>query len=667
VTGDPVFRRLAGLLLVWAVLPLPFLYIVMPPFWITAMAVGAALLARPGIRVRLSKTVQNLLGVVIVVLVIAAGGASVGPLRPLGHLLVLLASVRAFQVADRRSLVKMLPTVFLLWLASLTASTHVAVLVYFSLSAVLWWWVGMLLHLDAVSERVGAATSSVPRPSHAAAAAVLAMILAIPVFLIMPRLRTPWIAGRGGVQSVTGFSSRVELSGVGNIRLSQEEALVVRTSSGEPVKQTWMRLRGVAYERVTADSWAPRRPDAPAEQEDGRIRVRPGHWSRRDTAELEIILRRPKKYLFLPESTVALDSPVPVLADPAGGFVLAGSVDGPLRYTVLVSRGEPPRLRDPPNRRGRRFEPHPEVLDLAERITSGIVESNERATAIEGYLRRNFGYSLSGMARIGPDPMTWFLLRSREGHCEYFAGGMVVLLDALGVPARMVGGYSGGVKSSNGDEVVVREANAHTWVEVWLGPGRGWEVFDPTPAVGVPEFGNASRRRQLRDTWEWVQASWDRYVLTYGLGEQLELLGALGESLIGLVKGLRLRDLGVLGGMVLLVWLAASAIRRWRWAQPFVRRRLRRPPAAHAVELLRRRLERAGEKVPAGATVRWIGGAASSRWPQAADGVSDLVWRAERELYSGRVADRRAEVRELWGEVRRVTASRSRGKVADSR
>jgi hypothetical protein len=267
------------------------------------------------------------------------------------------------------------------------------------------------------------------------------------------------------------------------------------------------------------------------------------------------------------------------------------------------------------------------------------------------------------MARIGPDPMTWFLLRSREGHCEYFAGGMVVLLDALGVPARMVGGYSGGVQSANGDEVVVREANAHTWVEVWLGPGRGWEAFDPTPAVGVPDFANASRRRQLRDTWEWVQASWDRYVLTYGLGEQIELLGAVGEMVLGAVKGLGLRDLGVLGGMVLLVWLGAATIRRWRWTRPFVRRRFRRPPAAHAVELLRRRLVRAGDKVPAGATVRWIGGAASSRWPEAAGGVFDLVWRAERELYSGRVADRRAEVRQLWSEVRRAIQSRSRAKA----
>ncbi len=131
---------------------------------------------------------------------------------------------------------------------------------------------------------------------------------------------------------------------------------------------------------------------------------------------------------------------------------------------------------------------------------------------------------MTGMGGIGPDPVSWFLLRSRSGHCEYFAGGMVVLLDALGIPARMVAGYSGGTASPAGDEVVVREANAHAWVEVWLGADLGWVVYDPTPAVGVPGLSRISAGDRLKFAWEWVQASWDRYVLTFGFGEQMALL-----------------------------------------------------------------------------------------------------------------------------------------------
>jgi hypothetical protein len=233
---------------------------------------------------------------------------------------------------------------------------------------------------------------------------------------------------------------------------------------------------------------------------------------------------------------------------------------------------------------------------------------------------------------------------------------MVVLLEALGVPARMVGGYSGGIRSAGGDEVVVREANAHAWVEVWLGPGQGWEAFDPTPAIGVPGLGSTNNRQRLRDAWEWMQASWDRYVLTYGLGEQLALLSALAEAVIAAYEDLGVRELLVFGGVVLLVWLIRWLTSRLKLKPPLVRRRFRRPPAARAVELLKRRLEKAGEPVPTGATVRWIGTAAGSRWPGAANDVAELVWRAERELYSGRVADRRAEIRQLWRSVRRKTA-----------
>jgi len=651
---------MAGVLLIWAVLPLPFLYIVLHPFWITAVAVGTILIVRPAARVHLSRTHQNVIGIVILVLVAAAGGAGVGPLRPLGHLLILLTSVRAIQVVDRRTLIGTMPTVFLVWMASLTASTHVSVLVYFGLSIALWWWVGMQVQLDSMTEKVPKASRTVIRGRHAVAAAVLAMLVAIPVFLVMPRLRTPWIAGRGGLQSVTGFSSQVELSGVGSIRLSQEEALVVRHLEGKPIDERWMRLRGVAYERVTADSWAPRSADAPAALEAGWVRVHPSGWTRATTEELEITIRRPKKYLFLPDSTVAVDPPVAVRVDPAGGIVLAGSTDGPLTYRVLVTRGEAPRFSDPPSAQGRRIEPDPGVLALAGRITAGAAGPEEQATAIEKFLREEFTYSLQGMTRIGPDPVTWFLLESREGHCEYFAGGMVVLLDALGVPARMVGGYNGGSRSPDGAEVEVREANAHTWVEVWLGSDRGWEVFDPTPAVGVPGITGVDRRQRLRDLWEWVQASWDRYVLTYGIGEQLELLGAMAEAVLGVASKLGTRGLALLGASVLLAWSIVRWGRRRTGDRPLLRRRMRRPPAAQAVELLRRRLERCGEKVPVGVTVRGIGISAGDRWPGASREILELVWRAERELYSGKMTDRRAEIRRLWRSVRRSTTVRAR-------
>ena len=135
----------------------------------------------------------------------------------------------------------------------------------------------------------------------------------------------------------------------------------------------------------------------------------------------------------------------------------------------------------------------------------GNLETNEaRAVAVERFLQDNYTYSLNSGVRISSaDPVAWFLLESREGHCEFFAGAMVVMLRQLGVPARMAAGYAGGDLSPDGDELVVREANAHAWVEVWLGAERGWVTFDPTPAVGVPGMGGVSGLERIR--WAWQQ------------------------------------------------------------------------------------------------------------------------------------------------------------------
>jgi hypothetical protein len=158
---------------------------------------------------------------------------------------------------------------------------------------------------------------------------------------------------------------------------------------------------------------------------------------------------------------------------------------------------------------------------------------------------------------------------------------------------------------------------------------------------------------RLRAAWERLQASWDRYVLTYGLGEQLRILVAVDEAIAGAVQRISLRHLVwgaavLVAGMVLWWWLGT-------WVGRFVPtlgRRRRITPAAQVVDRLRRRLERTGEPVPTAATVRWIGRAATARWPGATGEVAELVDLAEQELYARSPTSDRVAVRELWGRAR---------------
>jgi len=646
------YRRLLGILFLWATLPLPFLYIVMPPFWLTAVAVGLFMSLRPSARLRPSGAVLNLIGVAIIIVVAAAGGIRVGPLRPLGHLLLLLTSVRVLMVSDRRSFLRAILLVFLVWVVAMTSSTHVIVAVYFAASAVLWWWAGLTVHLAGLgfSRKVDV---SIPKPRHVVVAAALALLLSVPIFLVLPRLRSPWIAGRGGMSSVTGFTSHVDLAGVGSIRQSHQVAMIVRSVSGESIRSEWMRLRATALQRVTLDSWAPRGAYLVPENTNGLIRLHGDGWRLAETVELEIELVRPRRYLFLPVGTVALSSPVAVNMDPAGGVTLASRVSGPLIYSVWVARGNPPRADDPPTERAPRFVLDPVAQQLAKRIVGGVGSDAARAVAIQDYLRQNYGYSLTGMTQQRADPVSWFLLHERRGHCEYFAGAMVALLDDIGVPARMVAGFSGGNLSFDGAEAVIRQANAHTWVEAWVGENDRWSVFDPTPEEDIPTLSRPSGKERIRWATDWVQSAWDRYVLTFGFGEQVQLVTAMANGFEALLRRVSWRHLpwvlAVVAAPGVVWWLA----RRRRAPLPLPKR-IRTGPASIAVERVVRQLERDGVDVPLCVTIRWIAKRARDLWPAAGAAIGELAWLAEREMYMAdepRFSDR-ATVRTLWKQVR---------------
>lgn len=647
------YRRLIGLLLLWVLLPLPFLYIVLPPFWLTASAVGLLACLVPARQVRLPGWALNALAIVIVVIVVMVGGLRIGPLRPLGHLLLLLTSVRVLVARDRRSFLGALLPVFLIWVVGVTSSTHLAVVPYFAISAGIWWWTGMRVLLAGTLDGK-AAVATAPRPRHAAVAAAVALLLAAVIFVVMPRLRTPWIAGRGGASSVTGFTSNVQLGGVGEIRSSPEVAMVVRSVSGVPLESRWMRLRATALERVTLDSWAPRSATRVPRIADGLIWPFGRRWTLDSTVELEIELARPRRYLFLPEGTVAMSAPVAVRLDPSNGVALASRVRGPLRYSVWVTRGEAPRPSDPPPASLRSFEPDPVVRQLTEAIVEGHEADRDRAVAVERYLQENFRYAMSGMTHLRADPVAWFLLHERAGHCEYFAGAMVAMLNDLGIPARMVTGYSGGSSlPSSPEEAMVREANAHAWVEAQVGTGPEWTIFDPTPAGSVPSLRTPSRRERLRWASEWVLSAWDRYVLTFGFNEQARLLAGLADA-VNAVAARAWAWRRILPAAVLISALAGLVIGWRRRTLAPGRRAGASTPAARTVDRLAGRLRGRGIVVPPGATVRWIVHRAREVWPRAGGAFGSLAWLAERELYDApHAAADRSRVLALWAAARR--------------
>ena len=122
------------------------------------------------------------------------------------------------------------------------------------------------------------------------------------------------------------------------------------------------------------------------------------------------------------------------------------------------------------------------VRDLAHRVAGN--ESNPYAIAetIESYLRTTYHYAPQVKAPPpGRDPVDYFLFDLKEDFCEYFASAMTVMLRELGVPARVVEGYTTGALDPNTGKYVVKELDAHAWVEAYF-PTYGWIEFEPTPS-----------------------------------------------------------------------------------------------------------------------------------------------------------------------------------------
>jgi hypothetical protein len=96
--------------------------------------------------------------------------------------------------------------------------------------------------------------------------------------------------------------------------------------------------------------------------------------------------------------------------------------------------------------------------------------------------RLSHGYAYSETPPRRAVPLEAFLFEDRTGYCQQFSGAMALLLRMAGVPARVAAGFAPGSYSQRRGEWIVRDLDAHSWVEAYF-PHYGWVTFDPTPGA----------------------------------------------------------------------------------------------------------------------------------------------------------------------------------------
>jgi transglutaminase-like putative cysteine protease len=165
-----------------------------------------------------------------------------------------------------------------------------------------------------------------------------------------------------------------------------------------------------------------------------------------------------------------------VLTEPGHELELAGRVNAP-PFTA------PERERRMFSLLTGRLQPYAELYDRARQVAGETRSPYAAAVALERWFRVTGGFTYSEEPGTTPGlpPLVGFVVDTRTGYCQHYAGAMALMLRLLGIPARVAAGFVPGHYRDG--TWTVTDHDAHTWVEVWF-PRYGWLPFDPTPGRG---------------------------------------------------------------------------------------------------------------------------------------------------------------------------------------
>jgi transglutaminase-like putative cysteine protease len=362
------------------------------------------------------------------------------------------------------------------------------------------------------------------------------------LFLLFPRVGLSLLLlNHSRSARMIGFSTRVDLGGVGKLRSDPTIAMRVHMNEPPPTPASRLALylRGTAFDHYDGTSWTRTRPAhslAPFEESrDGSIvRIAGSGKLKREEMSIDLEPINPP-IIFLPGDAVAIRINEPgdglgfrapkvmVAADDEYKYERAD--ERGLQYSVYRDRSlpEPMSLEE----RKRYLEVPPAIVgpisELAKRWVGPIATDWEEANAIEERLRGEYRYDLDSPSGGAPQPLLHFLFESKSGHCEFYSTAMAMLLRTLNVPTRNVTGFIGGTYNRFGEFYAVRQGDAHSWVEVYI-DGRGWTRFDPTPpSSSAPRSDVTGMVAFLRDVIEAAAQRWSRHVIGYDLDQQIEL------------------------------------------------------------------------------------------------------------------------------------------------
>lgn len=392
-------------------------------------------------------------------------------------------------------------------------------------------------------------------------AGFLCVVFAGVIFVVLPRNVGNRAFGQWGAGgSVSGFSDQVELGRPGRISTSTTPVLdlTVLDRDGQNVggeNAAPIYLRGAVLEDYENGRW--RRASIMRVPLTERIKdyppyhsIKPGtffdntRWDHEYVISMRDVSDGPV-YLFSPWRPVEFrlqDEPMRLGHDFRRGLFLKDGVgSSTLEYAVRsVNDSFRPALYADEALRGDvdHESINSDIVALAEQILEdGGVEPDptirpykDDAAAVrllETHLRTRYAYTLEAMpVPSGQDATRWFLFERKMGHCEYYASALTLMCRSVGIPARVITGYIASDFNTVTGQYLVRESNAHAWIEAEIAPGL-WRTYDGTPPsdfhdIHIPDPG---LMRSISKMYESIEFLWGRMVVGYDSEARDRLVG----------------------------------------------------------------------------------------------------------------------------------------------
>ena len=439
------------------------------------------------------------------------------------HLVLFIAAYQPSESVLRQNHAQRMLTAALIAVASLATSTHITVVLFVIGFAFLMFRQLVFASHAETMRSLGRTYEDAPSGRAALFYLTGATLIGALLFPLLPRVRNPFMQGITGSLpgATTALSETIDFR---EPRVTPGDATVVaRIWMNERTAAlfTPVRLRGTLYDHWDGGEWIQSfRGLREVVPHGGVYQVEKPGGEVRDAV---IQLRPQQGRLYLPSGTFAMTGINSLYEGPTRGAYYTyqnGTLNFDLRLATETAPLRPQRIRPTG------YPIRPEIAALAHGIIGNEQRPERRARLIEQWMLRNFRYVPNPATPDHPMTVDDFLLHVRAGHCEYFAAGMVVLLTAVDVPARIAGGFYGGRYNPLARYYTLRREDAHAWTEVW--DGARWQTFDSTPPSLRPGSDAPSALRAyfaaLADSVTYV---WDRYVLTFGLSDQIALFSDL--------------------------------------------------------------------------------------------------------------------------------------------